>query len=605
MLPGLGDKYADVATAISEQGNKHVIGVVVDVFGGIWKTKNKSSSITFTIKDRDLNNGHTWDGLRIKYFSGNESQLPPVELGDVVLLKNLYIRSLNGKPMGVAAEQKTIPWAIWRDDPDPNSRGAPITGPSPWEPYPSESKYARGLLAKSTGAEGAHGAKGFRDEGAERIAAPRSHTVVHASMEKPRIAKSFSLIRDVEERMYTSLVVEILGIIPNGHERALVYVTDYTANEGLPSYEYDEEAGREGDEFNYQGRPKPAKGPSKMTIQVTLWEPHSSFAQNNLKKNDIVLLSNVQIKRSRVVGGCLEASISGNRNDPRAVNVEKVDATSDEHAQELVKRREEYLEKHPEKRKLEDTDDPAKNAKKRNRPVPKAKETKREEGQGVLPTSFRSQLNDKIQASHRHRPNRTIEAILDKDSHNNASPDAIEYRLPFQNLSYRTNVKVVDFFPPNLADFAVPEKAENTLDTSPSQTHGDRITNWEWRFCLLVEGAEPVPRGTQREQMKLYVAGPDAVHFLQLDAADLRKSPQRLSELKERLFYVWGNLEERKSGISPDRLSQRPFECCIQEYGVPCSHALPDDRELGCSQGDCFGWERRFGIFGTTIQWEK
>lgn len=96
MLPGLGPKYVDVATAISEQGNKNVIGVVVDVFGGIWKTKNKSSSITFTIKDRDLDNGHTWDGLRIKYFSGNESQLPPVEIGDVVLLKNLYV---GGQPV--------------------------------------------------------------------------------------------------------------------------------------------------------------------------------------------------------------------------------------------------------------------------------------------------------------------------------------------------------------------------------------------------------------------------------------------------------------------------------------------------------------------------
>lgn len=291
--------------------------------------------------------------------------------------------------MGVAAEQKIIPWAIWRDDPDPMSSGAPITGPTPFEPYPAESKYARGLRAKATGVNG------FRDEGAERVAAPRTHTVVHASMERPKTVKSFSLIKDVEERMYTSLVVEILGISPNGQERTLVYVTDYTANEGLPSYEYNEEAGREGDEFNYQGRPKPAKGPSKMTIQVTLWEPHSTFAQNHLKKNDLVLLSNVQIKRSRVVGGCLEASISGNRNDPRAVNVEKVDATRDERAQELVKRRKEYLDKHPGKRNLEDADDSAKTAKKRNRPVSKAKETKREEGQGVLPTSFRNQLNDK------------------------------------------------------------------------------------------------------------------------------------------------------------------------------------------------------------------
>ena len=79
---------------------------------------------------------------------------------------------------------------------------------------------------------------------------------------------------------------------------------------------------------------------------------------------------------------------------------------------------------------------------------------------------------------------------------------------------------MVDFFPPNLEDFAVPEKAKNTLDASPGETNGDRVTNWEWRFCLLVEGAEPAPRGTQREQMKLFVAGSDAVHFLQLDAAE-------------------------------------------------------------------------------------
>jgi hypothetical protein len=80
--------------------------------------------------------------------------------------------------------------------------------------------------------------------------------------------------------------------------------------------------------------------------------------------------------------------------------------------------------------------------------------------------------------------------------------------------------------------------------------------------------------------------------------------------MKERLFHLWGNLEERKKAIAsgnpnPEPLSSLPFKCCIKEYGVECSHGkdLNAKRVDGedCNQPDCFGWERRFGIFGTTI----
>lgn len=99
-----------------------------------------------------------------------------------------------------------------------------------------------------------------------------------------------------------------------------------------------------------------------------------------------------------------------------------------------------------------------------------------------------------------------------------------------------------------------------------------------------------------------------------LSPTSLRKDPEQLAILRERLFILWGDLEERKktiteeSGQGPlklDRASSRPFTCCIQEYGVRCSHLSDADAisydTSGCSREDCFGWERRFGIFQTTI----
>lgn len=98
----------------------------------------------------------------------------------------------------------------------------------------------------------------------------------------------------------------------------------------------------------------------------------------------------------------------------------------------------------------------------------------------------------------------------------------------------------------------------------------------------------------------------------------LRRNRTRLEVLREKLFILWGNLEELKQQHAatadtdeywaPLKTSSLPFQCCIKEYGVPCTHSLdPDAMALdgpgrpGCTAPDCFGWERRFALFGTTI----
>lgn len=78
---------------------------------------------------------------------------------------------------------------------------------------------------------------------------------------------------------------------------------------------------------------------------------------------------------------------------------------------------------------------------------------------------------------------------------------------------------MVDFFPPKLEDFAVqvPVKSIFAGDDGHALTGTPRM-EWEWRFCLLVEGTEPLSSKNEvRAQMKLFVTGAEAVHLLNLD----------------------------------------------------------------------------------------
>jgi hypothetical protein len=63
-----------------------------------------------------------------------------------------------------------------------------------------------------------------------------------------------------------------------------------------------------------------------------------------------------------------------------------------------------------------------------------------------------------------------------------------------------------------------------------------------------------------------------------------------LSQLREKLFVMWGELEEYKTAGRLDhsnRPAVKPFECCIQEYGVPDGHG---------------GWTRLHRMFHTVIK---
>lgn len=233
----------------------------------------------------------------------------------------------------------------------------------------------------------------------------------------------------------------------------------------------------------------------------------------------------------------------------------------------------------------------------------------------------------------------------------NNTPIVLE--LPFTCANYRTQARIVDFHPPSLKDFAVRRiiseyeavlsdnegSDSDSEDSNSSQhdgPHGKAV--WEWRFALkLEEVSAPLPKTKSPVTAWVLVNNSDAELLTDLDAADLRANAERLTVLRERMFVLWGNLEERKSrfetkkrkhfrdpinappadssdvedrgreeGATEQReyhapassqLSNKPFTCCIRQYGIKVKAEESEEANAGASKR----WERMLGLFGTKI----
>lgn len=347
-----------------------------------------------------------------------------------------------------------------------------------------------------------------------------------------------SLIQDVEVRRIVQLLGQVIKMNDWDSEKTILYLTDYTENPSLTDFKKDDEEGEEGDDFGYMSRRKGNwPGPwGRLTIQVTLWEPHASFAREKVKAGDLVHLTYVRIKEGR--GDGIEAAVHEDRRYPEKIHVRVLSPDYNEQAQELMSRRQAYWKIHG-----KPSDDPKK-AEKKKKNEQKQKATRMEEGQKALPAAtpqvkknpnsewFQSlssltaysSSNATVKSRNVEVPTRSVESILAGETHEVPIPGGISYKLPFQNVCYRLLVRVVDFFPPNLADFAIEVPMKPIVrrdDDEMDDGSNNQRTEWQWRFCLLVEGTEPMASKQQpRELMKIYVAGAEGEHLLSLTATE-------------------------------------------------------------------------------------
>lgn len=104
---------------------------------------------------------------------------------------------------------------------------------------------------------------------------------------------------------------------------------------------------------------------------------------------------------------------------------------------------------------------------------------------------------------------------------------------PFHNCKYKANVRVVDYFPANIEEFAVGCRVseydmlsdysggENTDPEEDMRSFrsgkGFPEKDWQWRFAVQVVDANPK---ASTERMWLVVNNSDAQMLLSLDAAE-------------------------------------------------------------------------------------
>lgn len=213
---------------------------------------------------------------------------------------------------------------------------------------------------------------------------------------------------------------------------------------------------------------------------------------------------------------------------------------------------------------------------------------------------------------------------------------------------------MIDFHPASLKDFAVSRSRTeydalsdndgSDSDSTSSSTFSHKPyarSVWEWRFALKVEEVSASrPKSKKPATVWVLVDNPDAQLLTGLDdAADLHANAngELLNILREQMFKLWGNLEERKSkievrrkqhdrdplGVPPaepldvedhtaaidatgggdgnfpgsSQLSNRPFTCCLRQYGIK----LKADQGDTENAGEGWQWRRMFGLFGTKI----
>ncbi|KAK4138029.1 hypothetical protein BT67DRAFT_370973 [Trichocladium antarcticum] len=642
---GLG-AIIDADSAVGSMVN--VMGLVADYQLPI-PTKSKDHKCTLKLYDLSIENaGH---GISFNIFRP-AADMPQVKAADVVVLTNAKVqRYRRADPISLITHWRTsvrVYSAAQIPRPPESAQAALVPSTSKFDkhtPSAHEHLYVSHLYHKF-------------DKGA----LPDEEVFMERAARSLNVKDKFSLLQDVHEGMFCDLIAQVSREPHALADMATLYVSDYTENAAFHSHTWeglDESGSGGGDPYNYtSGSPiiprKEWAGPyGKMSIQVTVYEPHASIVRSEVSAGQWVSLRNVQIKYGRD-GRYLEGFLREDRNST-ATRIEVFGPqdreTIDPHLKDAVRRCRDYGKN--KKSQIQDiksaqvagqkrrASGPAEEeqqpltTKERRRRKRLAQEQKEKEDRSNK--ELRLSLNDQIACEVHSAPFSTIESILEPVlCKTTVGGQDATLAAPFICAKYRAHVRVVDFHPRALEDFACSRKtslfdifsdSEDDVSSSDDAAPGTNRV-WEWRFALQLEDPTPQPRTKNpapRPRVWVLVNNTEAQCLTGLDATDLRQDPATLTALRQRLFILWGELEERKARVAERERERRraekgkgrqrhaglekpplessnvedggrdkekpvankPFPCCIQQYGVYNKAAEE--------------WVRCYGLFGTKI----
>lgn len=428
---------------------------------------------------------------------------------------------------------------------------------------------------------------------------------------------------------------------------------------------------------------KPAwVGPlGKRVIQITVFEPHADYVREHVTAGAWISLRNVQVKYGHDSQN-LEGKLRGDQDYPNKINVSLVDTEADAdgvdrrareaaRCKEAVRRWKQYdaekkiqlkqlkaaetagvkrkaampaeamdqsssknsteaeaRSKASLKRARKKAEKGGETALKRQEPCNPQVEPNNTNNQGDIPAQTRQievQLNPHVKCeNHPSAPTSSIATIIAPPYHlTTINDEQVNIPLPFINAKYRSHVRVVDFYPHSLAQFAVGRNkpkygailSDDDNSSDDESAVPDQDATWEWRFSLQLEDASPSP---SPQRVWVVVDNAEGQQLTGLDAVDLRHNIETLSNLHDRMAILWGNIGEVKDQAAAKRkmaargglqapppdssdgegeeLANMPFACYVKQYGVP----LQRDGEAGARPVQ--EWMRVFALMGTQIQ---
>ncbi|KAL9607001.1 MAG: hypothetical protein Q9167_008043, partial [Letrouitia subvulpina] len=336
----------------------NLMGLVTDVMP-VARTRGTDWMLSFRLADSSIYD----EGVKIRFFRQRENQLPPISgTGDIVILQNVRISFFSGMTIGLS--NMNTNWTVLHAMSIPESLPShPLqlehikeTGTrSPTqqemayaiELYNSKDKASYTSLYSNSQPQIHNQSTPMQADSSCPPTLPAAHTVA-APVNFARRDK-FTLIKDAKIDTFYDLVGEVVKIYPNNGIVEL-YITDYTSNSLLYNYVWgqaEEEISREGDPYGYipptsSNRSWP--GPfGKMTLTVTLWPPHSQFAQEKIKENQFVFLRNTRIRYSR--DSKMEGSMHTDKRDIDRIDVTIIKDHSDDRVKSILRRKREYIKK--------------------------------------------------------------------------------------------------------------------------------------------------------------------------------------------------------------------------------------------------------------------
>jgi protection of telomeres protein 1 len=603
-----------------------VIGVVVDLQAPT-TTRTGQYMVTFKLLDEQLY-ASSWgsQGLTVRFFKNELNRLPQVQRkGDVVLLRNIKVSHWNQQPMALAHHSTEAVVFPGPSIPSPafiiafldkkrlDCLGIPLDTKKVTleeQQYVVHLKHAMSTALQSfpepnpisapSGAPTAPAA--MRKRPGENVQAPNEPKKQKTSS----FGYKFKTISDVRHYDFADICVQVIKKFADKYGNTELYVSDFTENKEMYYYappEAADEDGRDGDAYGYSGGTSRKQWPGPyghLVLKVELRSPHADYANREVNEGELVLLRNVRLKLAGGGIGRLEGNMWTDNMNPDKVMISKIKNRDVPEIEAMLERQNRYWEARNANLKKADEKKGDKKKKKKAAKKTKQQETSEnthdaERTAGDTLEKTRGNINPHVRCSYNEVRISSIRSIIDPDNtrHTNTRPDGSEYILPFVNAKFRACVRVVDFEPQQLEDFAVFRTAEEDSGDDTSMPDYDSSLGYEWRFSLLLEDSTQSNGDNDRFWVSV---GHEEAQFLfgngLPDPTDLRRDRKLLSKLREKMCILWGNLEEKQES---EAISNKPFECCLMEYGVEMDREDPEWKSTP------FKFARQYRMFGVTI----